>query len=107
RSQPARRPFRTSGRSHSCGLPGVRVGPAYAPLTGMRKLIVLPALLSFLACLGSAPVVWATPSIPTCLISNGGSGGHFTKTLICVELLDQPRGHAGSGRYSPGDADTV
>ncbi|HEX9339347.1 MAG TPA: hypothetical protein VF892_25820, partial [Pseudonocardiaceae bacterium] len=73
----------------------------------MRKLIVLPALLSFLACLGSAPVVWATPSIPTCLISNGGAGGHFTKTLICVELLDQPLGHTGSGRYSPGDADTV
>jgi hypothetical protein len=83
----------------------------------MRKLIVLGALLTALfgLALPSLPGIAGIPglpasasqSVPTCLISNGGGGGHFTKTLICVELLDQGDGHAGSGSYSPGDNSTV
>jgi len=71
----------------------------------MRKLIVLGALVT--ALLGLVLPASASQSVPTCLISNGGGGGHFTKTLICVELLDQDGGHAGSGSYSPGDNNTV
>lgn len=71
----------------------------------MRKLIVLGALVTALS--GLALPASASQSVSTCLISNGGGGGHFTKTLICVELLDQDGGHAGSGSYSPGDNNTV
>jgi hypothetical protein len=71
------------------------------PLSGMRKVIVFAVLVAFVC--GLAPVAWAASSIPTCLISNGGSGGRFTKSLICVELVDKGFGQAGSGSYSPGD----
>lgn len=67
----------------------------------MRKPIVLGALVA--ALFAVAPTASASPSIPTCLISNGGSGGHFSKTLICVELVQSDHGHAGSGSYSSGD----
>jgi hypothetical protein len=67
----------------------------------MRKLIAVGALVAALA--GFAPVASAAQAIPTCLIDNGGGGGRFTKTLLCVELLNEPRGHAASGSYSPGD----
>jgi hypothetical protein len=64
----------------------------------MRKLIVLGVLVT--AVFGLPPAAWAAPSVPTCLISNGGSGGHFTKSLICVELVNLVSGRAGSGSYS-------
>jgi hypothetical protein len=70
----------------------------------MRKPIVLGALVA--ALFAAVPTASASPSIPTCLISNGGSGGHFTKTLICVELVESAHGHAGSGSYAPGDTTT-
>ncbi|HEX4722567.1 MAG TPA: hypothetical protein VH333_08640 [Pseudonocardiaceae bacterium] len=70
----------------------------------MRKPIVLGALVA--ALFAVTPTASASPSIPTCLISNGGSGGHFSKTLICVELVQSDHGHTGSGSYSPGDANT-
>jgi hypothetical protein len=73
----------------------------------MRKLILFGAVVSLISIAPVAPAAWAAPSIPTCLIANGGSGGHFTKTLLCVELVDQPPGHAGGGSYSPGDATTT
>jgi hypothetical protein len=64
----------------------------------MRKLIVLGVLVT--AGFGLAPAAWAGPSIPTCLIANGGGGDHFTKSVICVELV---AGRTGSGSYSSGD----
>jgi len=67
----------------------------------MRKLIVLGVLVT--AGFGLAPAAWAGPSIPTCLIANGGGGGHFTKSVICVELVNLVSGRAGSGSYSSGD----
>jgi hypothetical protein len=70
----------------------------------MRKLIVLGVLVT--AVFGLAPVAWAGPSVPTCLISNGGSGGRFTKSVICVELLNLVSGRAGSGSYSSSGDDT-
>jgi hypothetical protein len=67
----------------------------------MRKLIVLGVLVT--AVFGLASAAWAAPSIPTCLIANGGGGGHFTKSVICVELVNLVSGRAGSGSYSSGD----
>jgi hypothetical protein len=67
----------------------------------MRKLIVLGVLVT--AVFGLAPAAWAGPSVPTCLIANGGGGGHFTKSVICVELVNLVSGRAGSGSYSSGD----
>jgi hypothetical protein len=79
----------------------------------MRKWILFGALVAALfgalvtALFGVVVPASASPSVPMCLISNGGSGGRFTKTLLCVELLDRGEGHAGSGSYSPGDGNTV
>jgi hypothetical protein len=70
----------------------------------MRKLIVLGVLV--MAVFGLAPAAWAAPSVPTCLISNGGSGGRFTKSLLCVELMNLVSGRAGSGSYSASGDDT-
>jgi hypothetical protein len=70
----------------------------------MRKLIVLGVLVT--AVFGLAPVASAAPSIPTCLISNGGSGGRFTKSLLCVELVNLVSGSAGQGSYSVSGDDT-
>ncbi|HEX4704185.1 MAG TPA: hypothetical protein VH352_18805 [Pseudonocardiaceae bacterium] len=67
----------------------------------MRKMIVLGVLVAVVC--GLVPAAWAGSSIPTCLISNGGSGGRFTKSVICVELIDRGDGQAGSGSYAPGD----
>ncbi|HEX5407355.1 MAG TPA: hypothetical protein VFX16_34210 [Pseudonocardiaceae bacterium] len=39
------------------------------------------------------------PNVPTCLISNGG---HYSKVLTCVQLVNERYGSAGSGRYSAG-----
>ena len=89
---------------HSTGLRGARARACCAPLSGMRKLIVLGLLVT--AVFGLAPVAWAAPSVPTCLISNGGSGGRFTKSLLCVELVNLVSGRAGSGSYSVSGDDT-
>ncbi len=70
----------------------------------MRKLIVLGVLVT--AVFGLAPVASAAPSVPTCLISNGGSHGHFTKALLCVELVNLVSGRAGSGSYAVSGDDT-
>jgi hypothetical protein len=70
----------------------------------MRKSIVLGVVVATVC--SFAPAAWAGQSVPTCLIANGGSVGRFTKSLICVELLDQGIGHAGSGSYSAGDNTT-
>ncbi|HYS37885.1 MAG TPA: hypothetical protein VEO01_19890 [Pseudonocardiaceae bacterium] len=67
----------------------------------MRKLIVVAVLMT--AVCGLAPAAWAGRSVPTCLIANGGSGGRFTKSVICVELVNRVSGSAGSGSYSSGD----
>jgi hypothetical protein len=64
----------------------------------MRKLIVVAVLMT--AVCGLAPAAWAGSSVPTCLIANGGSGGRFTKSVICVELVNRVSGSAGSGSYS-------
>lgn len=70
----------------------------------MRKSIVLGVLLTVFA--ASAPVAAAAQSVPMCLIINGGSGGGFTKSLLCVELRDIVDGRVGSGSYAPGDTTT-
>lgn len=67
----------------------------------MRTLPLLAALATALFVV--APTAAASPAVPTCLIGNAGAGGHFGKTLLCVELVDQGIGHAGSGSYAPGD----
>ena len=66
----------------------------------MRIAVLI--IIAAVAC-GLATPAAAEPAIPTCLISNGGAGGHLTKTVTCVELLASGRSHAGSGRYTPGD----
>lgn len=66
----------------------------------MRIALLITAVA--VAC-GFASPAAAEPALPTCLIANGGGGGHFTQTLTCVELLTSGRAHAASGRYS-GDA---
>jgi hypothetical protein len=64
----------------------------------MRRTIMI--VVAAVACLAvAAPLAQAAPvrpDVPTCLIANGGGGGHYTKTLLCVELA----GAAGSGRYA-------
>jgi hypothetical protein len=67
----------------------------------MRKLIVLGVLVT--AVFGLAPVASATASVPTCLISNGA---RFTKSLLCVELVNLVSGSAGSGSYTVSGDDT-
>jgi hypothetical protein len=61
----------------------------------MRKLIVLGVLVA--AGFGLAPPASAGPSVPTCLIVNGG---HFTKSVLCVELLNRVSGSVGAGSYT-------
>jgi len=70
----------------------------------MRKLVVFGVLVT--ALFGFAPTVSASPAVPTCLIINGGSGGRFTKSLLCVELRNLVDGLGGSGSYAPGDTTT-
>jgi hypothetical protein len=72
----------------------------------MRKLIVLAALVTA-GLAGVVPAASAAGGVPTCLIVNGGSGGHLTKSLICAELVPDGWGRAATGRYSPGDTDTM
>ena len=67
----------------------------------MRKLIVFGVLAA--ALIGTAPTAAAAPVVPTCLISNGAG---FTKSLLCVELVDGPHGRLGSGSYSSGGQGT-
>lgn len=70
----------------------------------MRKLVVFGVVVT--ALLGFASTASASRAVPTCLIINGGSGGHFTKSLICVELRDIVDGRVGDGSYAPGDTTT-
>jgi hypothetical protein len=68
----------------------------------MRKTMILAAA-TVAGLFGLATFAQATPArpgVPTCLIANGGSGGHFTKTLTCVELVVDGAGDTGSGRYA-------
>jgi hypothetical protein len=54
---------------------------------------------------GVVPAIAATPAqpgVPTCLITNGGNGGHYSKAMTCVELVSQRYGSVGTGRYNPG-----
>lgn len=74
----------------------------------MRKTIALAVLLvcALAASAGFVPAAdaaQARPAVPTCLISSGGSDGHFTHALTCVQVVESRWGRAGSGRYSPGD----
>jgi hypothetical protein len=111
-----------SGRfvvTRSCDVACVGRGGC-APLSGMRKPIVLGALV--VACL-AVPVTAATAdphataatadppataaqptggSTPTCLITNGGAGGRLAKAVECVQLGADG---TGTGRYSPGGDD--
>ena len=70
----------------------------------MRKLLVFGVLITALC--GFAPLAAASPAVPLCLIINGGSGGHFTKSLLCVELRNVVDGRIGSGSYAPADSTT-
>jgi hypothetical protein len=54
---------------------------------------------------GVVPAAAAAPAhtgVPTCLITNGGNGGHYSKAMTCVELVNQRYGSIGTGRYNPG-----
>ena len=67
--------------------------------------IVVGGLIA--SAIGIVPVATAAseqPSTPSCLISNGGRGGVFTKDVICVDLVADRSTYTGSGRYSPADA---
>jgi hypothetical protein len=53
---------------------------------------------------GVVPAAAAAPAhtgVPTCLITNGGNGGHYSKAMTCVELVNQRYGSIGTGRYNP------
>ncbi|HEX3649059.1 MAG TPA: hypothetical protein VHV49_11570 [Pseudonocardiaceae bacterium] len=68
----------------------------------MRRTIAIAALvLAGLFGLASlAQAAPARPDLPTCLIANGGGGGHYTKALTCVELVADRHGDVGTGRYT-------
>jgi hypothetical protein len=97
----------TSGRfvvTHPCDVACAERGGC-APLSGMRKPIVLGALVVACLAVPSTAATAAPPtggSAPTCLIINGGAGGRLAKAVECVQLGADG---TGTGRYSPGGGD--
>lgn len=75
----------------------------------MRKTLasLLATGLAFVGVAALAAPAAAAQATPTCLISNGSSGGVFTKTVVCAELRPKAGrvggGRVGYGRFAPGE----